>query len=89
MINSEEIFKRKKKQYVMIEGNRFFLTRVEQKTYLILDKCPHRGGPLSLGTLCEKTGGIQCPWHDNVIKVSALIKRSILAIRKQNRIFYT
>ncbi|MCZ6550237.1 MAG: Rieske 2Fe-2S domain-containing protein [candidate division NC10 bacterium] len=24
-------------------------------------RCPHKGGPLGEGTLCEET--IQCPWH--------------------------
>ena len=87
MINSNKIIVSQKNQYVIYSDERFFLSKLSDKNYLIPDKCPHRGGPLSLGSFCKKTGGIECPWHNSVIKPVTLIKRSIPAIRIHNKIF--
>lgn len=75
-------------KYFLLDGERFFFVNLNAKTYAIPDKCPHRGGPLSLGELCEVNQTIQCPWHDNVVKLSVLIKHAIPAIRVSNKLFY-
>ncbi|MDO8954600.1 MAG: Rieske (2Fe-2S) protein [Gammaproteobacteria bacterium] len=62
----------------------YFFIEYEQKRFAIPDKCPHRGGPLSLGKSCQIKGTIECPWHDNQFKTSALIKKSVNAIRVQD-----
>lgn len=46
--------------------NRYVCVPLEGRLVVVRDACKHRGGPLSLGKLCEKTGTIACPWHDIV-----------------------
>jgi hypothetical protein len=44
---------------------------------LIRARCPHRGGPLFLGTvLSGPTESIRCPWHDSVVPVQAMQKKA-------------
>jgi nitrite reductase/ring-hydroxylating ferredoxin subunit len=85
MVHTATIFKNK---YFMVGDERFFFVTILQKKFAVPDKCPHRGGPLSLGTFCEKENTIQCPWHDNFFKVSALIKKEIPAVRIGSKILY-
>ncbi len=49
------------------EGDqRYVCVPIAGRLAVIPDACKHRGGPLSLGTLCLKDGTITCPWHDIV-----------------------
>jgi len=34
---------------------------VDGAVHVVEGVCPHRGGPLGQGTLCE--GNLECPWH--------------------------
>ncbi len=44
---------------------------------LIRARCPHRGGPLFLGSvLSEPVESIRCPWHDSVIPISFIQKKA-------------
>ena len=44
---------------------------------LIRARCPHRGGPLFLGTtLNGETESIRCPWHDTVVPVQAMQRKA-------------
>lgn len=38
--------------------------RIGEEFFAIDDRCPHRGGPLSEGTIAD--GKITCPWHQAV-----------------------
>ena len=44
-----------------VNGREVLLARYESQFYVLSDRCTHRGGPLSEGTLEE--GAITCPWH--------------------------
>ena len=85
MIQNSNIIQDK---YFYLDEERFFIVNLNTKKYAIPDKCPHRGGPLSLGFRCETTNSIQCPWHDNVFKLTVLIKKAIPAIRVTDQIFF-
>ena len=37
------------------------VVRVEGQLYALDGRCPHQGGPLGEGNLCE--GALRCPWH--------------------------
>lgn len=74
-------------RYCTIKNERFFILTLPEKRFLISDKCPHRGGPLSLGQLCEKSESIRCPWHDGMFRCAALIKKSLAAVRIQQELF--
>jgi nitrite reductase/ring-hydroxylating ferredoxin subunit len=56
----------------------YFLHRDRAGTcVLIRATCPHRGGPLFLGSL-EDSGekSIRCPWHDTVVSVAAMQRKA-------------
>lgn len=44
-----------------VNGSEVLLARYENQFYALSEKCTHRGGPLSEGTLEESV--ITCPWH--------------------------
>jgi nitrite reductase/ring-hydroxylating ferredoxin subunit len=56
----------------------YFLHRDRAGAYvLIRARCPHRGGPLFLGTVQDGPAeSIRCPWHDSVVTVKAMQKRA-------------
>jgi len=75
-------------KYILISNQRYFLLLNNNKRYAIPDSCPHRGGPLSLGSICQESQTIQCPWHDNIFKIKNLTKKTLTAIRIQNELIY-
>lgn len=83
MIFFEEIVSEK---FNMAEQPYFFVEH-DKKRFAVPDKCPHRGGPLSLGTFCQNTNSIKCPWHESQIKISTLIKNSISAVRVKDKLY--
>ncbi len=44
-----------------VNGHAILVARHENQFYALGEKCTHRGGPLSEGTLEEDL--ITCPWH--------------------------
>ncbi len=71
-----------------INGEPYFFVEHKERRFAIPDKCPHRGGPLSLGSQCAEAGTIQCPWHGNSFRVAALIKKAIPALRVQDKAIF-
>ncbi|MBY0545340.1 MAG: Rieske 2Fe-2S domain-containing protein [Gammaproteobacteria bacterium] len=69
-----------------LDDDNYFFVCLNEKKFAIKDKCPHRGGPLSLGSVCEKSNSIKCPWHDNYLKIKLLVKRSLIGIRINNQV---
>jgi nitrite reductase (NADH) small subunit len=45
----------------VLDGRRLALIRIADAVFAIDDRCPHRGGPLSEGTV--EDGTLVCPWH--------------------------
>lgn len=55
----------------------FVYTDGEGSSMLIRAWCPHRGGPLFLGTrLSGPKESIRCPWHDSVVPVRAMQRKA-------------
>jgi nitrite reductase/ring-hydroxylating ferredoxin subunit/uncharacterized membrane protein len=52
---------------VRASGQRLAVARTEQGYTAFQDRCTHRGGPLSDGTLI--CGTVQCPWHGSQFDV--------------------
>jgi nitrite reductase/ring-hydroxylating ferredoxin subunit len=79
------LIENQEKNYFLENGKRYFYFQNGGKAAVILDKCPHRGGPLSLGQSVE--GRIQCPWHQEKINCKFLMGRSLPVIRILNQTF--
>jgi len=61
----------------------YMVTRDRSGTcHTLAGKCPHRGGPLHLGSLDESLEFIVCPWHHNKTRVTALAGRSLPTVRR-------
>ncbi|OGX06358.1 MAG: hypothetical protein A3G87_01795 [Omnitrophica bacterium RIFCSPLOWO2_12_FULL_50_11] len=46
---------------VEVNGKEVAVFHIDGRFYAIGETCPHRGGPLSEGTVEEKV--VTCPWH--------------------------
>jgi len=46
---------------VEVDGIWIAVFNVEGRFYAVDNSCPHAGGPLGEGKLCE--GVVECPWH--------------------------
>lgn len=55
-------------------GEEFFLLGFQDKTYLIRNACPHRGGPLKFGWVNHHEE-IVCPMHYNTFSIHGLIRQ--------------
>ena len=52
---------------VHVDEERIVVARTEQGLTAFSDRCTHKGGPLSDGTLI--CGTVQCPWHGSQFDV--------------------
>lgn len=52
-----------------VDGRPLVVARDASGSFLMGARCPHRGGPLQLGTLDEATGCVVCPWHGTAHRV--------------------
>lgn len=72
---------------VQVGGDPYFLYAPEGHPPLLCgDRCPHRGGPLHLGTADPHRGRLVCPWHETVFTRRALERRSAPMVRVGFRI---
>ena len=55
-------------KFVEVEGKRIAVFNVGGRYYAIDNACPHRGGPLSEGTLEGEV--VTCPWHGSKFNVT-------------------
>lgn len=44
-----------------LEGRKIAVFNLDGRFYALEDACPHRGGPLSEGSVSD--GAVSCPWH--------------------------
>jgi nitrite reductase (NADH) small subunit len=62
---------------VLVGHERYFMLQSDGQLQLVHDKCPHRGGPLSLARLTPDGRRLTCPWHGTKVAVAA-VKRTAL-----------
>lgn len=55
-------------------GREYFLLGHAQGLFLVLNQCPHRGGPLKFGQI-NAQDQIVCPLHGGAFPVADLIQR--------------
>lgn len=63
----------------------FRFTDSSDRSWMIREKCPHRGGPLRLGCLQIGSQGyeIKCPWHGMVVKERVFLKGALEIIEHE------
>lgn len=54
------------------DGQEYFLLGHADRLYLVLNRCPHRGGPLKFGVV-NGDDEIVCPLHHGVFKIAQLL----------------
>jgi Rieske [2Fe-2S] domain len=67
---------------VFVGDERYFVLESEERLFLVLDKCPHRGGPLSLGRRSEDGERVICPWHGTRASCAVLRRKSLPLVRR-------
>ena len=48
---------------VEVSGRPLAIVRIGENVHAFYDACPHKGAPLSQGTVSVKRGELICPWH--------------------------
>lgn len=56
------------------DGEEYFLIGRDDSLYLVLNRCPHRGGPLKSGYIND-ADEIVCPMHKGAFAVESLLNR--------------
>lgn len=66
---------------VTVGQDRYFVLTVAGHPMLAPDRCPHRGGPLSLARRTPDGRRLICPWHGIEVGITALRRRCLPMIR--------
>ncbi|WP_165966122.1 Rieske 2Fe-2S domain-containing protein [Actinomadura sp. 7K534] len=66
---------------VLVGHDRYFVLHTEGRALLVLDRCPHRGGPLSLARRTPDGRRLSCPWHGTKVGVAAVKRTSLPMVR--------
>lgn len=66
---------------VMVGHDRYFVLTTGGRALLVRDRCPHRGGPLSLARLTPDGRRLSCPWHGTKVGVAALRRTCLPMVR--------
>ena len=71
---------------VFVRNDRYFVFEHGGRLFLVRDKCPHRGGPLSLGSRSPDDKRLVCPWHGSRIACAWLRRQSVPIVRRGTEI---
>ncbi|MGI5185551.1 Rieske (2Fe-2S) protein [Dactylosporangium sp. CA-152071] len=66
---------------VLAGDERYFLFHDAGRAWMVHDRCPHRGGPLSLGRRTPDGRRLTCPWHGTKVGVAALCRTALPMVR--------
>ena len=69
---------------VVVGDEQYFGLEQNGTVHLVSNRCPHRGGPLQLGTIGD--GRLRCPWHGNTFRVDRLCDHALPAVQRGNHI---
>lgn len=67
---------------VFVGETRYFVFSSQGRRFLVHDRCPHRGGPLSLGTVSADGRHLTCPWHGTRMACAVLRRKSVPLVRR-------
>jgi nitrite reductase (NADH) small subunit len=66
---------------VLVGHDRYFVLESNGRLDLVRDRCPHRGGPLSLARLTPDGRRLVCPWHGTRVAIGALRRTAVPMLR--------
>jgi len=66
---------------VLVGHDRYFVFESDGRLQLVRDRCPHRGGPLSLARLTPDGRRLVCPWHGTRVTTAALCRTAVPMVR--------
>jgi hypothetical protein len=66
---------------VLVGHDSYFVFESDGRLQLVRDRCPHRGGPLSLARLTPDGRRLTCPWHGTKVATAALRRTSVPMVR--------
>lgn len=66
---------------VMVGHDRYFVLDSDGRRLLVRDRCPHRGGPLSLARVTPDGRRLSCPWHGTKVGVAAVQRTCLPMVR--------
>lgn len=66
---------------LLVGHDRYFVFESDGRLQLVLDRCPHRGGPLSLARLTPDGRRLTCPWHGTKVGTAAVRRTSLPMVR--------
>jgi nitrite reductase (NADH) small subunit len=72
--------------WLSIGDRDYFVLSTMGKQTLLPDRCPHRGGPLHLGTWDSCRNGIICPWHQSFVSLRMLMREAPAAVRTRRQL---
>jgi nitrite reductase (NADH) small subunit len=73
--------------FLLVNGEPFFVLDDGHRPLLVCsDRCPHRGGPLHLGCVDQRTGALTCPWHETTFTRRAIERRSVPTVAVGSRV---
>ena len=64
-------------------GRTYFVAEARPGHVVVLpDACPHRGGPLRLGTYDPVGCVLECPWHGTRFSLAWLLAKALPCVRR-------
>lgn len=66
---------------VLAGHHRYFVFDADGRPMLVRDRCPHRGGPLSLSRQTADRRRLVCPWHGTKVGIAAMKRTSVPMVR--------
>lgn len=71
---------------VQVAGKSYFSFERDGQYSIIPSECPHRGGPLHLGSRSACKARLVCPWHDQQYPHSLLERRGLPVVTRGEQI---
>jgi nitrite reductase (NADH) small subunit len=66
---------------VLVGHDRYFIFDSGGRPLLVRDRCPHRGGPLSLARRTPDGRRLICPWHGTKVATAAVKRTFVPMVR--------
>ena len=68
-------------------GQTYFVAEPRPGHVVVLpDACPHRGGPLRLGSYDPAACVLECPWHGTRFPLARLLAKALPCVRRGHRL---